>query len=87
MIEEIIQNAITQVNRQRDEMIIDALKDAGYEFNSRQELETFVMTRCSIIGFTYNNEKILKVDDTMICRWREDVKFEIKGTEIKITMG
>ena len=82
-IQNLIKRFSDQVNRQREEQIIEALNDRGYnlDINNRSELEQFAK-RCTIAVFPSSNKKILIVDEKPVLEWWDTVDFSFDSNKI-----
>ena len=89
ILHDVISRFSQKVNRAREEQIIKALNENGYELdiNNREELERFAKTRCELISFTYNDRKILKVDGKPICEWWDAHEFSWEGNKVTCVTG
>lgn len=64
----VINSLSEQMTRAWDEKIIERLAANGYKFETRQELEEFAKTRCTLEEHP-NKLRRLTVDGLVICEW------------------
>ena len=85
--DEIIGQTISEIHREREAQIIKALKDRGYDFQDRNELEFFAKTRCQVISFMNSSRKILAVDGKPICEWWDTFRLERDENKFTYIVG
>ena len=68
ILHDVMNSCVSQIVRERDIQIIDHLKKCGFEFETRQELESFAKTRCKIEMYDNKLNRLL-VDNKPILEW------------------
>jgi len=84
-IETMINNISRSLMQKRDEQIMEALKECGYEFQNDYQIKRFAEEMATI--YSFKEKRILKVGDESICEWNDTLDFENNGNEIKVILG
>ena len=77
----------TDIRGKLDTQIIDILKNNGYIFENRAELEYFAKTRCSLVSSKGGNRKVLMVDNKELCEWYDDMFIDYENNKFTATFG
>ncbi|MEO9474157.1 MAG: hypothetical protein ABJG41_01440 [Cyclobacteriaceae bacterium] len=82
----VMNRCIQETVKQREDQILKHLKENGFEFENRQELEQFSKTRCTLEKHD-NQLNVLKVDGIQICTWWDTSRFETDGDKFTAIIG
>lgn len=82
-----MQHHTSELVKARDEQIINALKERGYVFANRPELEFFLKTRCKLVNIPHLQKKELHVDDIPVLEWYDTIRLEHDGNAFTAIVG
>lgn len=74
----VINSCSSNIASAREGQLIQRLKECGFEFETRQELEHFAKTRCQLEVYS-NKLNILRVDENIIAEWWDTVEIKQEG--------
>jgi len=74
------------LNNKLDEILIEGLKEKGFEFDNRHDLIEFIQYRCSCEDMPDKKERVYYVDDKPFLLHNYESSFQFEGGETnKIT--
>ena len=82
----VMNRCIQDIIKQREDQILKHLKDHGYEFENRADLEHFAKTRCTLERYP-NQLNVLRADGKHICEWWDTSRFENDGERFTCVVG
>lgn len=82
----VMNDFFTQLAKERDLHFIKLLKEHGYKFETRQELEEFAKKRCKLDVFSNKLTK-LYVDDILITEWWDTTEVKYEGNKTTVIFG
>lgn len=71
-------NLSKKLTQLREDYILESLRNYGYTFENKSDLENFAKTKC-VIGKYHNGSRVLRVQGKIICKWTEPFGFDDNG--------
>ena len=89
MTSQMVSNIQKGLMQKREDQIIEALKNKGYEFSNRQEMIEFASTRCTEIHYSDDPlQKYLYVDGKeFICAYSNKIESNLDGYVFNVKIG
>lgn len=61
-------------DNQLDNAVIEGLKRKGFEFQSRKEIEEFVIANCTCVDYTHKGVRVYSVNGIPYLQWNYDAE-------------
>ena len=87
ILNDLTKQVMSQLIEARENQIIEKLKELGYSFDTRKELEQFAKTRCKLFVVEGSNIKTLLVDGVPLIEWNDKISLNREGDTFNATLG